>query len=249
VLSGIHIGAYGSDLRPAIGLKDLLPALISKRGETRIRLSSIEPNEITPEIISFLGHSLCRHLHVPLQSGDDTILKAMKRRYTSGFYLEMLENIAQKVPGIALGADIMVGFPGEGEKEFQNTMDMVEGSPLTHFHVFSYSPRPGTPAADMKPQIPEKVKKERSEALRSLGRNKNFDFRKKCQGSEQRVVIEDKKDVDSGLLTGLTDNYIRVLVSGANHGHIGKEISIRIEMVEKEQNCGVFLQLFNFTVI
>jgi threonylcarbamoyladenosine tRNA methylthiotransferase MtaB len=234
VLTGIHIGSYGSDLRPATNLSELLAALISKRGYTRIRLSSIEPTEITAEFISFLGPSLCRHLHIPLQSGDDVILRAMNRNYTSGFYREVLENISQRVPGIALGADVMVGFPGEGEKEFQNTLELVERSALTHLHVFSYSPRPGTRAAELKQQVPDQVKKERNKALRELGNKKNFDFRKKCQGSELKVVVEDKKDIHSGLLTGLTDNYLKVLVSGAKKDHIGKEMNVKIEKVEKE---------------
>ncbi len=241
VLSGIHIGAYGTDLKPATSLTELLATLIPRRNDTRIRLSSIEPNEITPDIVGFLGTELCRHLHVPLQSGDDAILKAMKRRYSSGFYLELLEKISRQVPGIALGADIMVGFPGEGEAEFKNTLNLVERSPLTHLHVFSYSPRPGTSAAEMKPQVSDRVKKERSEVLRNIGKMKNFDFRMRCAGSTVKVVVEDKKDETTGLLTGLTDNYIRVLVSGAQKSHIGKEINARIENAEKEVNLAIIL--------
>jgi len=241
VLTGIHVGAYGSDLRPVTDLTELLAMLIAKRGHTRIRLSSIEPTEITPELISFLGPALCRHLHIPLQSGDDTILTAMKRNYTSGFYRGVLENISQRVPGIALGADVMVGFPGEGEKEFQNTLELIERSPLTHLHVFSYSPRPGTRAADLKPQVPDPVKKERSEALRELGNKKNLDFRKKCMGAQVKVVVVDKRDMNSRLLTGITDNYMKVLVFGAKNSHIGKEISVRIEKVEKEANLATIL--------
>ena len=165
----------------------------------------------------------------------------MKRNYTSGFYREVLESISQRVPGIALGADVMVGFPGEGEKEFQNTLELVERSPLTHLHVFSYSPRPGTRAAELKQQVPDQVKKERSEALRELGNKKNFDFRKKCMGTEVKVIVEDKRDMNSRLLTGITDNYMRVLVFGAKNSHIGKEMSVRIEKVEKEANSAIIL--------
>ncbi len=241
VLTGIHIGAYGSDLEPSSDLANLLIALISKRDRTRIRLSSIEPNEITQGIIDLLGHGLCRHLHIPLQSGDDSILRTMRRTYTAGYYLELLEKIFCQVPGIALGADVMVGFPGEGEREFQNTLDLVERSPLTHLHVFSYSPRPGTTAAGMRPQVLEQVKKRRSEVLRTLGNKKNDDFRKKCLGTEVKVVIENKKDAQSGALSGLTDNYLRVLVPAAKNDHIGKKIDIRIERVEKENIFGTIL--------
>jgi threonylcarbamoyladenosine tRNA methylthiotransferase MtaB len=189
-------------------------------------------------MITYLGQGLCRHLHIPLQSGDDAILASMRRRYTSRFYRELTENIAKQVPGIALGADIIVGYPGEGEKEFENTMRLVEMSPLTHLHVFSYSPRPGTPAAEMKDQVPEIIKKERNAALRSLGMKKSLLFRKMHLGSELNVVVEDKVDTDTGLLTGLTDNYIRVKIYGAKTGDIGKKINIRISEVKEHDNFG-----------
>ncbi len=238
VLTGVHIGTYGSDLGNGINLTEMLKTLIMSRGRTRIRLSSIEPNEITREMIRYLGQGLCRHLHIPLQSGDDTILASMKRNYTSRFYEDLLEKIANQVPGIALGADIIVGYPGEGEREFQNTMCLVERSPLTHLHVFSYSPRPGTPAAEMKDQVPDRIKKERSMSLRALGMKKNLLFRKSHQGSELDVVVEDKLDRDTSMLTGLTDNYIRVMIFGAKTGDIGKKINVRVKEVNEQGNIG-----------
>jgi threonylcarbamoyladenosine tRNA methylthiotransferase MtaB len=192
-------------------------------------------------MVPHLGQGLCRHLHIPLQSGDDAILASMKRNYTFRFYEDLLEQIAKQVPGIALGADIIVGYPGEGEKEFQNTMRLVERSPLTHLHVFSYSRRPGTPAAEMKDQVPELIKKERSAALRALGVKKNLLFRKLHQGSELDVIVEDKPDCDTGLLTGLTDNYIRVMIYGAKAGDIGKKINVRINEVKEQGNFGLIL--------
>jgi len=228
VLTGIHIGTYGSDLGTGTMLTEMLRMLLSARGKTRIRLSSIEPKEITEEVIGFLGNGLCRHLHIPLQSGDDNILASMKRHYTSGFYSSLLEKISTQVPGIALGADVMVGFPGEGEREFQNTLQLVECSPLTHIHVFSYSPRPGTPAADMKEQVPEMIKKERSEEMRNLGKKKNLIFRQQNVGAELFVVVEDKRDATTGLYTGLTDNYIRVQVAGSKKEDIGKAVKVSI---------------------
>ena len=234
VLTGIHIGRYGVDLSPAVNLTELLNTMIPLRNQSRVRLSSIEPKEITSEMIGLLGKGLCRHLHIPLQSGDDSILAAMKRDYTSGFYLDLLQGISRDVPGIALGADVMVGFPGEGDAEFQNTLQLIERSPLTHLHVFSYSPRSGTEAAAMKSQVPEAVKKQRSEALRELGAKKNLDFRKRFSGTELDVVVEDKTDVMTGFLTGFTDNYIRMAVSGAKAGHIGENIKIRMTEVKEE---------------
>ncbi len=241
VLTGVHIGKYGSDLEQSSSLTNILQMLVQSRGGTRIRLSSIEPNEITEEMINYLGQGLCRHLHIPLQSGDDAILASMKRNYSSSFYEDLLEHIAKRVPGVALGADIIVGYPGEGENEFQNTMRIVERSPLTHLHVFSYSPRPGTPAAEMTCQVPEQIKKERSVSLRVLGMKKNLLFRKMHQGSDFDVIVEDKIDRDTGLLTGLTDNYIRVMIYGAKKEDIGKKIRVRINEVKEQGNFGLIL--------
>ena len=233
VITGIHVGTYGSDLGTGITLTEMIRMILSARGNARIRLSSIEPNEITDELVGFLDNGLCRHLHIPLQSGDDKILASMRRRYTSRFYHDLLEKISQRVPNTALGADIIVGFPGEGDKEFQNTLQLVEKLPLTHIHVFSYSPRPGTPAAEMKNQVQEGIKKERSEELRNLGKKKNIIFRQRNIGSQLVVVVEDKKDDTSGLYTGLTDNYIRVQIVGAKKEHIGKAVwSIIAEATE-----------------
>jgi threonylcarbamoyladenosine tRNA methylthiotransferase MtaB len=135
----------------------------------------------------------------------------------------------------------MVGYPGEGETEFRNTMRLVESVPLTHLHVFSYSPRPGTDAASMKEQVPETVKKERSEALRRLGKEKNYTFRKKQQGVCLHVVVEDKVDSKTGLLSGLTDNYIRVQISNAGKDLIGKKVPVRITEVIKDDNFATLL--------
>jgi threonylcarbamoyladenosine tRNA methylthiotransferase MtaB len=241
VLTGIHIGTYGADLGEGANLTELIRILLAERGDARIRLSSIEPGEVTQELIGFLGKGLCRHLHIPLQSGDDTILASMQRNYTSNFYKDLTAEIAERIPDIALGADVMVGFPGEGDLEFSNTMRLVKESPLTHLHVFSYSPRPGTKAADMEAQVPEKVKKMRSEALRKLAREKNQVFREMHIGAEASVVVESKVDAGSGLLTGLTDNYIRVLISGAKKEHINKKKYVRINHIKDQENYAEIL--------
>ncbi len=241
VLTGIHIGSYGVDLPAQTNLSNLVKMLIERQGESRIRLSSIEPNEITNEMISRLGFGLCRHLHIPLQSGDDAILTSMKRDYSASFYLELIRRISHQVPGIALGADIMVGYPGEGDIEFNNTLEFIAKAPLTHLHVFSFSPRPGTAAVTMKNQVSEHEKKVRSEELRNLGLKKNLEFRRNHIGIAMNAVIEDKADAQSGLLTGLTDNYIRVQVSGANASHIGENVKVIIKDVKKEGNLAEIL--------
>jgi threonylcarbamoyladenosine tRNA methylthiotransferase MtaB len=228
VLTGIHIGAYGVDLPEKGNLIELLVSLIKKREHSRIRLSSIEPREITDDIIGLMGKGLCRHLHIPLQSGDDGILHSMKRNYTAGYYRELVEKMARAVPGIALGADVMVGYPGEGDKEFNNTIRLIETAPITHLHVFSYSPRPGTAAAEMAGHLSETVKKERNEILRLIGQEKNLKFRQKHCGTELSVVVEDKVDAETGQISGLSDNYIKVQITDAKQKHIGEKINVRI---------------------
>jgi threonylcarbamoyladenosine tRNA methylthiotransferase MtaB len=239
VLTGIHIGMYGVDLIPRTDLSSLLVRLNELRGSSRIRLSSIEPNEVSDTILSLLGNGLCRHLHIPLQSGDDSILAAMKRTYTAGFYRELLERIAKNVPGVALGADVMVGFPGEGEREFLNTKELIESSPLTHLHVFSYSPRPGTPAADMRPQVAEEIKKERSSILRRIAREKSDEFKRKHLGSTLSIVVEDAVNAKTGTRTGLTDNYIRVQLTGGEQGFVGKIIDVKLDCMENADILGI----------
>jgi threonylcarbamoyladenosine tRNA methylthiotransferase MtaB len=239
VLSGIHIGRYGSDLDPRVSFTGLVADLLAGRKHTRIRLSSIEPNEITDELLDLFGQGMCRHFHIPLQSGDDAILRSMNRDYTAAFYRNLVENIARKVPGVAIGADVMVGFPGEDENAFLNTFNLIEELPLTHLHVFSYSPRPGTTAAIMKGQVSTTIKKQRNEALRDLGLKKNLEFRNRFKGSILNVVLEESSRSDEGEGSGLTDNYIRVTVSGVTRGDFGKEISVLINDIRENDVIGI----------
>jgi threonylcarbamoyladenosine tRNA methylthiotransferase MtaB len=226
VLSGIHIGRYGCDLEPRSSLGGLLRELTALRRNTRIRLSSIEPGELTPDIIALLGRGICRHVHIPLQSGDDHILRSMNRQYSAGEYGDLVRSLAENVPGIAIGADVMVGFPGEGEREFENTLRLIEGLPISYLHVFSYSPRPGTPAAAMDRQVPSSEKKKRNEALRTLGVKKNLEFRKGQRGSHSEVVVEEWSK-DQGA-SGLTDNYISVAIPDASHELTGRTVTVVI---------------------
>lgn len=240
VLSGIHIGRYGRDIDQSLSLTSLVRDLVKKRGSARIRLSSIEPREITPELIDLLGNGLCRHLHVPLQSGDDRILKSMNRDYSSQFYVDTINTIAADVPGIALGADVIVGFPGEGEREFLNTLKIIEHSPVTHVHAFSYSPRPGTMAEKMEGQVSEADKKSRNERVRLAGLKKNHAFRRQFLGKELLVVVENFKTKHATTVCyGMSDNYIRVAVKGANAGHIGSEVRVVLEEVTEKSTVGV----------
>ena len=228
VLSGIHIGRYGTDLQPQTTLTALVRDLLVRRKHARVRLSSIEPIEVTDELVGMLGQGLCRHLHIPLQSGDDGILGSMNRHYSSGGYRDIARSLASRVPGIAIGADVMVGFPGETDRAFQNTYDLIDDLPLTHLHVFSYSPRPGTPASVMKHQVPERAKKERNERLRLLAIEKNLRFRERLVGEMLRVVLEGGSNFDPGAPSGLSENYVRVQVEGAKSEHFGREINVLV---------------------
>ncbi len=240
VLSGIHIGRYGSDLEPRVSLTGLAADLLARRKHARIRLSSIEPNEITSEMVDLFGQGMCRHFHIPLQSGDDAILRSMHRDYTAAFYRKLVETIVCKVPDVAIGADVMVGFPGEDESAFLSTFKMIEELPLTHLHVFSYSPRPGTAAAVMKGQVPNTIKKQRNEALRDLGLRKNLEFRNRFKGRILNVVLEESSQSDEGEGegSGLTDNYIRVTVSGVKRSDFGKEVPVLINEVRDHDVIG-----------
>jgi len=236
VLSGIHIGRYGADLEPETSLTDLVQRLAARGTGTRLRISSIEPREVTPGIIRLLGNGLTRHLHIPLQSGDDRTLESMNRDYTAAFYRDLVRQIAADVPDVAIGADVMVGFPGEGEREFENTRKLIEDLPLTHLHVFSFSARPGTPAAAMRGQVRDQVKRERSESLRKLGWKKNAAFRMSMIGKHLHTVIQ--SPAPSGGHTGLTDNYIPLIVQGVPGDAVSTCMQVLIESVDGDLTIG-----------
>jgi threonylcarbamoyladenosine tRNA methylthiotransferase MtaB len=214
VLTGVHIGDYGSDQDAQF--IDLLEAVDRVDGLARFRISSVEATFLTPEVIAFLASSskFCRHLHVPLQSGDDDILTAMRRPYRSGFYADLLHRLAEQIPDIGIGADVMVGFPGESEEAFRNTVRLVETSPLVFLHVFPYSPRGNTPAARMENHVDPAVKKQRGAELRKLSKSKVEAFEHQFLGRSLDVLFEGRRESHSGLLQGVTDNYIRVFSPG-----------------------------------
>ena len=217
VLSGIHLGAYGRDLAPATDLTAVVRRIVEERPIERLRLSSIEPREITAELLALIGPPgiVCRHLHIPLQSGDDGILAAMNRDYDAAFFRGLIRNILATIPGIAIGIDAMVGFPGENEAAFANTLRLVEELPLAYLHVFPFSRRPGTPAAAMPGQVPEADKRQRVERLRAIGAEKRRVFAEKSIGAPLAVLIEGKKDKSTGFFTGFSDNYTPVVCRGA----------------------------------
>ena len=238
VLTGIHLGAYGHDLVDTVDLATLLQCIGDRKLIDRVRLSSIEPLELSRNIIDTVTNSavFCRHFHIPLQSGDDEILAKMGRPYSRQMYHEIITHIHKLMPDAAIGADILIGFPGESEIAFDNTLDLISSLPLSYLHVFPYSARPGTPAADMADQIPPERIKARCEQMRRLGQAKRMDFYRKFIGKRMPLLIEAKRDRTTGLLKGLSSNYLPVFVAG------GDELKSRIVDVRIEKLAGT--QLF-----
>jgi threonylcarbamoyladenosine tRNA methylthiotransferase MtaB len=216
VLSGINLGSYGFDFQPKSSLLDLLTILEKETESIRFRFSSIEPELLSDKLIERLTDSarVCRHFHIPLQSGDDRILKRMSRRYDSQLYHQKIKQIRQRVPDASLGADVMVGFPAETEESFQNTCRFIGEIPLTYLHVFPFSAREGTEAFSFSDRIPEETIKERADFLRKLGKQKERDFYDRFIGREVEVLVEGRKETEGsvGLSKGLTDTYLKVVI-------------------------------------
>ncbi|MCD6581840.1 MAG: tRNA (N(6)-L-threonylcarbamoyladenosine(37)-C(2))-methylthiotransferase MtaB [Desulfuromusa sp.] len=215
VLTGIHIGHYGQDFHPEIDLLTLLKAIELSNFSGRLRLGSIEPTELSEELYRYIGDSdwICPHFHIPLQAGDDEILRRMNRHYSTEFFAELIGDLHEMNPYAAIGLDVITGFPGETEAQFDHTRLLLERLPFSHLHVFPFSKRAGTPAATMSDQVPGTVIKERAALLRQIGENKNLNFAQRFVGSQLEVVIEGG-EVDS-LRKGLSQNYLPVWVPAA----------------------------------
>jgi threonylcarbamoyladenosine tRNA methylthiotransferase MtaB len=210
VFTGVNTGDWGCDLIPARRLHDLLPEALAAAGPARLRLNSLEPRTVTPAIVLLLAASsgrLARHLQVPLQSGCDTVLARMRRNYRTADYARAIEALAEAVPDAGIGADVIVGFPGETDAEFESTYGFIERSPLAYLHVFSYSARSGTAAAALPAALPPAAIRERSARLRGLGRDLSLRFRKRFVGRELPVLVLRGVRPD-GRLRALSDNFI-----------------------------------------
>ena len=223
VLTGVHIGRYNSAIgRSASGGKDglnlvhLSDKILNQTKVQRLRLSSIDPKEFSDDLIDLISKSkrIARHLHIPLQSGDDYILSWMKRDYTTEEYRKLLEKIKRAIPEVMNGADVIVGFPGETDKQFENTCQFILSSPLSYLHVFSYSDRKGTIASQFPHKVPPQTIHKRSEILHDLGRKKWEEYLDRFIGKTLDVLIEQKRDKKTNKLSGLSGNYIRVLLDG-----------------------------------
>lgn len=215
VLTGIHTGAYGLD-EGEFRLVDVIEAMIKENSELpRIRISSIEIVEIDNRLLDIIANSnvVVDHLHIPLQSGCDKILKLMNRRYNTNKFLEIVNKIREVVPNIALTTDVIVGFPQESEEDFNETVEFIKKVNFSEIHVFPYSPRGGTPAANMKGQVSPKIKKERVEVLLNLSKELHLKYMEKFIGKELEVLFEEK-DSNSNWVYGKSSNYLKIYCKG-----------------------------------
>jgi len=245
VLTGIHTGGYGEDLED-YNLAKLLWDLDKVEGLERIRISSIEASQITEEVIEVLNTSkkMCRHLHIPLQAGDDTVLKRMRRKYTTDEYRKKIERIREAMPGVAITTDVIVGFPGETDELFENGYRFMEEIQFAEMHVFPYSKRTGTPAAKFTDQVPEEVKNDRVHRLIQLSNQFSLDYSKKFVGEVLEVIPESiytEGSSDGTRVYGYSDNYLRIVFHGSTD-LIGKICKVRLDQPGVEYCQGTFVR-------
>ncbi|MGH8065780.1 MAG: tRNA (N(6)-L-threonylcarbamoyladenosine(37)-C(2))-methylthiotransferase MtaB [Candidatus Entotheonellia bacterium] len=228
-LTGVHTGAYGEDLDPPTTLLEMLEQLVLVDGLERIRLNSIEPATVSDALLDFIAASpkVCKHLHICLQSGDDDMLRRMRRHYDVASYERLISKVMARMPECGLGSDMLVGFPGETEAHFERTLRVVEHLPFSYLHVFSYSARPGTPAAKYPDQVHPAAKKARSQRLRALGQAKKAAFATRFLGRELAILLEGKRGNTRQSLSGLTENYLRVHVE-APEAYVNQLVPVRL---------------------
>jgi threonylcarbamoyladenosine tRNA methylthiotransferase MtaB len=209
VLSGINLGRWGRELEGKQRLVDLIRRLLDETPVERLRLSSVEPMDFSDALLALMAESsrIAKHVHAPLQSGSDRVLRRMHRKYRPRHYADRILRARSRMPECAVGADVMTGFPGESEAEFEESRAFIESLPFTYLHVFTYSERPGTPAAESAAQVPMDVRKHRTHVLRELAQRKNLEFRQTMLGRTVSVVtIEDGR-------AALSDNYLKVALA------------------------------------
>jgi threonylcarbamoyladenosine tRNA methylthiotransferase MtaB len=227
VISGINLGRWGRDIgvgRRTPRFEDLVRAILSETGLEKLRISSVEPMDWSDDLISLVASSprIAKHAHVPMQSGSDAVLRRMHRKYRPWHYREKIEKIRAAMPGAAIGADVMVGFPGETDAEFEATRRMIEDLPFTYLHVFTYSARPGTPAASMANQVPVHVARERNRILRELATEKKLEFMRGFVGKDIEAITLNLggHDRDREFTEALTDNYLKLRLYGRHEANL-----------------------------
>lgn len=247
VLTGIHTGGYGEDLED-YRLADLLWDLDRIDGLKRVRISSIEASQIDDRLVEVLNTSdkMCRHLHIPIQAGDDTVLKRMRRKYTVDEYRNKILRLHEAMPNVAITTDVIVGFPGETDEQFRNSYQLIESLGMYQLHVFPYSKRSGTPAARMPDQVPDDVKHERVEQMIKLSNQLQLNYAKKFVGSVLEVIPEKiyQEDPQKHLLVGYSDNYLQVVFQ-ADPSLIGKICRVRIDQAGSEYSKGTLARVLD----
>ena len=224
IITGIHTGMYGLDFKKKSSLLQLLEKINDQKPVHRIRLSSIEPGEINDGIINLAkqGNILCDHFHIPLQSGDDDILKKMKRPYDASLFEEIIHKIHEKIPSAGIGVDTLIGFPSETKEQFENTYELIEKLPISYLHVFPFSARKGTPAYHFDNKVDPKVIKQRCARMRKLDKIKRKAFIKANMHKKLEGIVQHKLDAKTGMLKAITSNYLTVFLD--NNHDIRREI-------------------------
>lgn len=238
VLTGVNVGDYGR--KSGSSLLDLVKELTLVSALKRIRISSIEPNLLTDELLSFWASNakLCKHFHLPLQAGNDAILQSMRRRYLTGLYAERVESIRRLLPDAGIGADLITGFPGESDKLFEDTYQFLVDLPISYLHVFTYSPRPNTLAVNIPGPIEPRIRFGRSERLRGLSSEKRHAFHHQFLGLRREVLVEDR--TADGSWTGLTSEYVRVNFH-SDEDLSNRIVTVKISTLEGEHCTGEIL--------
>ncbi len=232
VLTGIHIGAYGRDFKNEISLIDAIKTVLDAANPLRVRLGSLESAEMTDKLIDLIKNDarICNHVHLPLQSGSDEILKAMRRPYTTKNFADLTEKLIKNVPNISIGTDLIVGFPGETEKNFSETLEFIKSQPFSKIHVFPYSAREGTIAATFPNQISSQTKKIRANSALEISKIKEKAFSTRLIGKTAEIIAETS---ENGIVDGLTRNYIRVYISDKKIP-LGEVVKVKIEKIFKD---------------
>jgi threonylcarbamoyladenosine tRNA methylthiotransferase MtaB len=222
VLSGINLGRWGREPGSTMRLADLVRLLLAETGIERLRLSSVEPMDFSDDLLQLMAESprIATHVHAPLQSGCDRTLRRMHRKYRPRHYADRVQKARTLMPDAAIGADVMVGFPGETDADFEESRQFMDAMPFTYLHVFTYSERPGTPAAEDAAQVPMPVRKERNRILRDLAARKNLAFRERMVGRTLSAVTLAEKGI------ALTENYLKVELGAAREDNLLIDVSI-----------------------
>ena len=238
VFTGIHLGAYGRDFKDGTSLADAARAVLDLPGLRRLRLSSLESIELSDELLALLRDHprFSHHLHLPLQAGSDDVLKRMNRHYDRGEFSRLLARVRDAVPGVSVSTDVIVGFPGETEEMFAESLEYIRSLEFSRMHVFPYSPRTGTPAAEMPDQVPEPVKKERVHRMQAVAGEMAQEYCRSYLGTTQRVLLETDTD---GEKDGLTDTYIRVYTN--DEAELGEIYDVCLERLYKDGVYGTII--------